>query len=341
MSTKIPGEGSPILPSEVHGRLSVSVIAQQVISEGGILHRVTAEHTLRFANVPLFGRIETYFVSRSVKKEYVGALKDVFHAEAQRQQYSVQASAYDTLIRPKLLTTDLERIPYFEAFIRAEYGVAYFTSTLAQEEPKPKDVETLHTSIDKAINTTQKEPEKVSKVLSSFGATQELFTALPETSQHELLDTFIDKVDKQDPKFETSLQQHDAFVTEAGQVPEFKNYVAQKSPEERGKLLQFALTEGGNAYLRKALAVHGNNPAKIKEVIDDSIQAQQRNGDLLAVAFATSRLSEKLQSDQNFTLFAELVKKSGEVDHTEFEEFIQNYRQRLVEAEEAKAEIPR
>lgn len=342
MSIKIPGEGGTVPPSGVRKPLSVSAAAQQTTSEGGLLHSVRSRHTLRWENVLLIGYIERRYVHRTVTLEYVGALKGVFETEATRQGYSVHSTAYDAFIRPKLLTTDLERLPYFEAFIKSEYGVAYFTSTLAQEEPKPKDVETLHASIDKAMNTTQKEPEKVSKVLSSFGATQELFTALPETSQHELLDTFIDKVDKADPKFEPSLEQHDAFVAEAGRVPEFKNQVAQKTPEERGKLLKFALTDAGNAYLRKALAVYGNNPAKIREAIDDSIQAQNRNNaDLLAVAFATSRFSDKLQSDQNFTLFTELVKKSSQVDHAEFEEFIKNYQKRLVEAEEAKAERPR
>ena len=138
MSIRRPGEGkeppSPLAASQK----PLSALAEQTESQGGLLEQIQARHIPRFGG--FLGRVEAFFVNRSVKKEYIENLGKTFVSAFDENEKGNAQLAFNSFLKPKLLKTPLEDLPHFEGFIKVDQGAAYlmrpFTTFSVREGSK-------------------------------------------------------------------------------------------------------------------------------------------------------------------------------------------------------------
>jgi len=106
------------------------------------------------------------------------------------------------------------------------------------------------------------------------------------------------------------------------------------------------MTQGGHDYLMKAMEIHGSNPAKIMEIINDSIACQKMgNAQFLPTTFAylhrVAQIIDRLQPKHTFDFFEAWVKNSTELEPDQFDHFIQQYARHLEMVEKLQAAKPK
>jgi hypothetical protein len=249
-------------------------------------------------------------------------------------------------IKPQLRKTDLQDISHFETFIRSENSLAYFMGISNAYSKPDQGVKALQKAVNTAIAAVKKEPQQVERILIHFENTQKLFSTLDLGDQYTFLDSFLGKLEIDSSDYDTSIANHEAFINTASAIPTFQSHLATKSSDEKGLFLKFSMTKGGHDYLMKAIEIHGNNPAKIMEVVNDSISCQKMgNTQYLPMTFAylhrVAQILNRLQPEHTFDFFEAWVKNSTELEPDQFDHFIQQYTRYLEMIEKLQTAKPK
>lgn len=165
MTTKPPGRTSP--PPLPPRSKQPSPLASQEETKAALLAEITTKS--EYSNIPLIGWIESKFVRREVKSNYIKTLEEQFVESSVKIGWTRQNawSVFNHYITPKLFATHLEDLPKIEAFWKLPHGIEAFLNIV---DAFPKDSQTgikrLTEMVDLAMAAVHKNPQGTAWVLS-------------------------------------------------------------------------------------------------------------------------------------------------------------------------------
>lgn len=117
---------------------SSSSTATQHPSSGSLLAIIQSEHQSIVTNIPIVGFVASFFINRSIRKDYIDAIKGQFFEGAIKNKISLKdtSSIFNTHFLPFLSECNLEDLLLLEPILADPAGVDLVLQNLTPE-PKP------------------------------------------------------------------------------------------------------------------------------------------------------------------------------------------------------------
>ena len=112
-----------------------SSLATQSPSSGSLLAQIQSKHQSIVTHIPFLGVVASFFINRSIREEYIDAVKQRFFEGAARQNFTYQqaSSIFNTQFLPFLSKCKVKDLPLFEPLLTDPAGITLTMQNLTPE----------------------------------------------------------------------------------------------------------------------------------------------------------------------------------------------------------------